>query len=574
MDAVVDQSGKDYRHPVDWSLQFDPLSLPAMFERTAARTPRAPLIDFFGRKFDYAAILTTSHRIATGLAALGIGRGDRVALLLPNVPHYVAAYYGVLRLGAVVVNLSALAPVELLREQIDATGTRLLITLTAPPLYDVAIDLLGSSRLERVVAGTVAGVLPKGKALLHRLLQRNGSRPSRSDPRVSSFDSLVANDGGVAAAAIDPDTDLALLQYSRGTTGAPKAVIFTHQALSVNARQIVSVDPANGLSGQGTPQRILGVLPLFHIFANACVMNRTIAEGGEMVLLPRFDAGETIAAIARTRATAMCGVPFMYQALLDHPRTASGDLASLTSVVTGATAMSAALKERFEAATGATLLEGYGLTEGGMIAANPMRGPQKPGTVGQQLPGTRIALADRDDAARDAAPGEAGEIVIRGPQIMSGFWNDGDGDDKDVFVERADGRWLRTGDVGAIDADGYVRIVDRLSEMIQVGDRKVFPSQLEAILLRHPVVREALVIGVGDGAAGQMPKAFVTLADGASATDETLRDWLNSRVGRHEQIVAVEIRDRLPRTLVGKPSRQELIAEERRRSARPTPPAA
>ena len=574
MSAAVEQWESNYRHPVEWSLQFDLLSLPAMFDYMAARTPHAPLIDFFGRKFDYADVRSMAYRVATGLAALGIRRGDRIALLLPNVPHYVAAFYGVLRLGAIVVNLSPLAPVELLREQIDATGARLMITLTAGPMYDVALELLDSSGLERVVAGTVAGVLPRGKALIHRFMQRGGSRSTRSDSRVVSFDALIANDGDSLAATIDPANDLALLQYSGGTTGAPKATMFTHQALSVNARQIVAVDPSKGLSGQGRPQRIIGVLPLCHVFANACVMNRTIAEGGEMVLLPRFDAGETIATIARTRATAMCGVPVMYQALLDHPRAASGDLASLTSAVSGATSLSAALKERFEGVSGATMLEGYGLTEGGMIAANPFMGPQKAGSVGQPLPGTRIALVDRDDSRREAPPGEAGEIVLQGPQLMRGFWNGADDADGKVFVERSDGRWLRTGDVGTIDADGYVRIVDRLSEMIQVGDRKVFPSQLEAILQRHPMVREAMVIGIDDGVGGQVPKAFVTLADGATAADGTLRDWLNSRVGRHERVIAVEVRDRLPRTLVGKPSRRDMVVEERRRVPPPGPPAA
>ena len=571
MDATVDHREGGYRHPVDWALHFAPLSLPAMLETAAARAPDAPLIDFFGRKFAYADVLSKSCRVAAGLAALGLGRGERVALLLPNVPHYVVAYYGVLRLGAVVVNLSPLAPIELLREQVDATGTRLLITLTAAPLYEIALDLLDSSALGRVVAGGVASALPKGKALLHRMMQREVSPSRHSDRRVTSFDSLVANDGAVPIAAIDPCTDLALLQYSGGTTGMPKAAMFTHQALSANARQIVAVDPSGGLAGQGRPQRIIGVLPLFHIFANACVMNRTIAEGGEMVLLPRFDAGETIAAIARTRATTMCGVPFMYQALLDHPRIAAADLGSLTTVVSGAAAMPAATKTRFERISGATLLEGYGLTEGGMVSANPLQGPQKPGSVGQPLPGTRIELVDRDDPTRAAAPGEAGEIIVQGPQITMGFWG---GDDPRALIERPDGRWLRTGDIGTIDTDGYVRIVDRLAEMIPVGGCKVFPSQIEAILQRHPVVHEALVIGVDDGAAGQLPKAFATLVEGAAVEGEALRDWLNARVGRHEQVVAVEVRARLPRTSVGKPSRQDMIAEERRRTMPPDAPTA
>ena len=381
------------------------------------------------------------------------------------------------------------------------------------------------------------------------------ARPN--DPHIIAFSRLIDNDGRFTAPPIDPEVDVALLQYTGGTTGTPKGAMLTHQALSANARQIAAVDPH-----AGQDDRIVGVLPLFHIFANACVLNRTVCTGGEMVLLPRFDAGQVLAAVARTKATALPGVPTMYQALLDHPGIARADLSSLRVCVSGGAPLSAELKARFEAKTGATLVEGYGLTESGIASTNPYEGENRSGTIGQPLPATRFALVDRDDPRRPAPEGEPGEIVLRGPQVMRGYWNN-PAADAEAFVDG----WLRTGDVGRIDADGYVRIVDRLKDMISVAGFKVFPSQIEALLYAHPAVREALVIGIPDAYRGESPKAFVTLQADAEVGAEALRAWLNPQLGKHERVVAVEIRESLPKTLIGKLSRKELVAEERAKAA-------
>jgi long-chain acyl-CoA synthetase len=350
--------------------------------------------------------------------------------------------------------------------------------------------------------------------------------------------------------------DLALLQYTGGTTGRPKGAMLTHQNLTANARQVNLMDPQ-----RGGEDRILGVLPFFHVFANTAVLNRTVANGGEIVMLPRFDSRQALAAIARTRCTSLPGVPTMFQALLDCPDLPRTDLSSLRVCISGGAPLPLSLKGRFETATGAKLVEGYGLTESsGVVSANPYELPGKAGTIGQPIPGTRVKLLDREDPTRDAPPGEPGEIAIAGPQIMLGYWNNPDAD-ADVF---ADG-YLRTGDVGTIDADGYVRVVDRIKDMIAVGGFKVFPSQVEDVLYRHPAVREAIVIGIPDPYRGESPKAFVTLRpDKAEGIDGTvLKDWLNPQLGKHERVNAVEVRESLPKTLVGKLSRKELVAEER-----------
>jgi long-chain acyl-CoA synthetase len=285
-----------------------------------------------------------------------------------------------------------------------------------------------------------------------------------------------------------------------------------------------------------------------------------------MVLLPRFDAGQTLATITRTRPTAMIGVPTMYQVMLDHPRLAATDFSCFRACISGGAPMPLGLKDRFEAATGALLIEGYGLTESsGVVSTNPYEGLNKAGTIGQPIPGTLVELVDKEDPTKSAPEGEPGEIVVSGPQVMKGYWNRPDADSTAFAAGR-----LRTGDVGLIDEDGYIRIVDRLKDMIAVSGFKVFPSAIETILYRHPAVREALVIGIPDEHSGERPKAFVTLKPEAEPeTPESLAAWLNPQLGKHERVAAVEIRLSLPRTMIGKLSRKELEAEERAKANTP-----
>jgi long-chain acyl-CoA synthetase len=545
-----------YDHPADWAHRFEPLSLPDMLRAVADRDGERPLLDFYGRRYSYAECLDGARRFACGLIGLGIAPGDRVGLYLPNVPHYVAAYYGAMMAGAIAVNFSPLYTVEELAHQAQDSGTRLLVTLSARPLLGNALGVLDISGIERLVVGSVAGALPAGKSLLYRLFKRSADEPVPHDGRIIRFSSVIANDGSATLPTIDPEHDLALLQYTGGTTGRPKGAMLTHQNLSANARQVNLIDP-----WRDGDDRILGVLPFFHVFANTAVLNRTVANGGEIVMLPRFDARQALAAVQRTRVTALPGVPTMFQALLDSPALAHSDLSSLRVCISGGAPLPLALKQRFEAATGATLVEGYGLTESsGVISVNPYLTGGRTGSIGQPVPGTRVTLLDREDPSRPAQPGEPGEIAFAGPQMMRGYWNN-PAADADVFV----GGYVRTGDVGTVDADGYLRVVDRIKDMITVGGFKVFPSQVEDVLYRHPAIREALVIGIADAYRGEMPKAFVTLnpdqAEGV--TGETLKEWANAQLGKHEQVAAVDIRASLPKTLVGKLSRKELVAEER-----------
>ncbi len=547
-----------YGHPVPWRTSFEAMPVFELLERTARRLPKAPCIDFLGRTFTYARVAALVDRAAEGFRRLGVAKGVKVGLFLPNCPQYVVAYYAAMKAGGTVVNFSPLYTAEELASQVEDSETDIMVCLDVAQLYPTIARVLETTRLTTLVVGNLAEALPRGKALLYRMFKRRERSRFALDAAHVTFKSLLAHGPIAAAPAIDPHEDIALLQYTGGTTGTPTGAILSHANLSANAQQVDSIDPQ-----RDAEDRILGALPLFHVFANTCVLNRTVLHGGEMVLLPKFELGPALRTIHRRRITAVPGVPTMYQAFLDHPDIAKYDLSSIRICISGGAPMPAELKARFEAKTGAAVVEGYGLTESsGVVSVNPYEGVAKDGSIGQPLPGTDVVLVDKDDPTQRATPGESGEITVSGPQVMRGYWNK-PAETANVFV---DGR-LRTGDVGMIDADGYLYVVDRLKDMIVVGGFKVFPSQLEEHLYRHPAVKEALVIGIADAYLGERPKAFVTLQPDADVDAAALLVWLNGHVGKHERAVAVEIRDSLPKTMIGKLSRKELVAEEKARAA-------
>ena len=536
-------------------MDFPPLTLPEMFAQSAARFAERPLVDFMGRAFTYAALHAEARAFAAGLQRLGVAKGDRIGLYLPNAPIYVSAYYGAMLAGATVVNFSPLYTAQELAAQVEDSGTRLLVTIDSAALLPTAVEVLDQSGLERLVVGSLAAMLPLAKGLALRLLGRKSLTRIPARPDVIRWEDALARTDP-APVLLDPLEDLALLQYTGGTTGTPKGAMLTHQNISANTRQVEAIDPR-----AGDRDVIMGVLPLFHVFANICVLNRTVVNGGCIAMLPRFDAGQALKTLQRVRATAMPGVPTMYQALLDHPALARTDFSSLRVCISGGAPLAGPLKEKFESATDARLVEGYGLTEtAGVASTNPYEGEDRVGTIGQPIPATRIRLLDKEDPTRDAPAGQPGELAIQGPQVMRGYWRRPEAAAA-AFAERADGQWLRTGDVAVLDEQGYVRIVDRIKDMIAVGGFKVFPSQVEAVVLEHPAVKEVLVIGVPEPRLGEVPRAYVTLNDGAAETGETLRDWINARIGKHERVDAVVVRESMPKTMIGKLDRKALRAE-------------
>jgi long-chain acyl-CoA synthetase len=361
----------------------------------------------------------------------------------------------------------------------------------------------------------------------------------------------------MALPAIAPD-DLALLQYTGGTTGRPKGAMLGHSQLSQNAQQVAALNPFDNPRSEV----LMGALPFFHVFANTAVLNHAVVAGASIAMVPRFEAKQVLETMERYRVTGFPGVPTMFQALLDHPDLAKTDLSALKVCISGGAPMPARVHDRFEEATGVRVVEGYGLTESaGVVSANPYTGTRKKGTIGQLVAGTEIVLLDKEDPAKLAPEGEPGELAVHGPQIMRGYWQRPE-TDAEVFVERDGKRYLRTGDVATIDADGFLEIVDRIKDMIAVGGFKVFPSVVEDAMLKHEAVKEALVIGVPDDYRGEVPRAFVTLHDpSADIGGDALKAWLNDRIGKHERVDEVVIRAELPKTIIGKLDRKALRAE-------------
>ena len=545
-----------YIHPGEWDIVYPPMTLPQMFDASVVRNGAAIMTDFLGARLTYAQIGAKAEQFAATLLSWGMAKGDRIGLYLPNVPDYLVAYYGALKAGAIIVNMSPLYSRDELAHQVADSGARVIVTADVPTMFGTAKALLDEGRIDRLIVGNLSGWLPLVKRWLFRRFRATEiAVVPKSDPRIIAVSAMTVGQGRAPVVAVSPD-DIALIQYTGGTTGTPKGAMLTHASMTANARQVHAIDPRPDL-----PDRIVGVLPFFHVFANTCVLNRTIISGGMIAMLPRFGAKDVLKTIQRVKATALPGVPTMYQALLDHPDCANTDFRSLRICISGAAPLAEVLKARFEAVTVAKVVEGYGLTEvAGVVSCNPYEGLNKGGTIGQPIPGTRVSLIDRDDPTRPAPDGEPGELVVEGPQVMAGYWGhaERDGD----FVMTATGRGLRTGDVATIDSDGYIRIVDRLKDMIAVGGFKVFPSQIEEVLYRHPAVKEAIVIGIPDAYHGEMPKAFVTLNDGIEISGPALKNWLNPQLGKHERVAAVDVRAELPKTLVGKLSRKELVAEE------------
>ena len=533
---------------------YPPLSLPDMFFASAAAEPSATLADFLGRRFSYAQIAAQARALAAGLQERGIGKGTRVGLFLPNVPLYLPAYYGVLLTGASVVNFPPMWDAAQLARALAETTPKLVISVDIPALLDTARAARREVPFPTLAVGRLATMLPPLKRLLLALSGRAGHIGSEG---TVAFEDLLGR-GEPTPVAIEPLTDLAVIQYSSGTTGPPRAVRLSHQNLTANARQLEEIDP-----WRGARDMMVGVIPLTGIFGNSAVLNRTVLDRGCIALLPQFTPRQVLRTIKRTRATAMPGIPLMFQTLLDDPALVRSDLTSLRACISGATTLPEPLKRRFEAASGAKLVEGYGLVEAaGVISVNPFSTPAHDGSVGLTLPQTRWKLLDRDDPSRSAPPDEPGELAVAGPQIMLGYWNDPKADAA-AFHEG----WLRTGDYATIDSDGFATIVDRRADVMRVGGTMVFPSAIEQVLLSNEAVREAVVIGIPDAFRGESPKAYVTLRGDNFETGESLRNWLNGRLAAHKRVLAVEVRDSLPRSFVGKLDRKALRLEEAERAA-------
>lgn len=528
-----------------------PRLLTDMLDHAVERHAGQSAIDFMGRKWTYAEVADLARKAARGLQDLGVRPGMRVGLCLPNTPYYVICYFAILRIGGVVVNFNPLYTEREMAHLVEDSGVTVMVASDLALSLPKITPLVGEGSLERVVVCPIADVLPAFKRSAYRLLKRRDIAHEPHDLRFLRFTDLIARDADPDPVACSPH-DLAVLQYTGGTTGVPKGAMLSHANLAANSAQMIA--HVGHMPEQ--QERTLGVLPLFHVFALTTVLNYSIDTAAEMILLPRFEMKSFLATCRRTKPTQFFGVPTLYTAL--NSQTLHGEFDSVRVSVSGGAPLPLEVRQRFEEKTGVKVVEGYGLSEASpIIACNPLEGEIKANSCGPAFPGTSLEIRDPNNMNVVLGPNEKGEVCARGPQIMKGYWNRPEDTEK-AFIFGA----LRTGDIGYLDEDGYLFLVDRIKDLIICGGYNVYPRVIEDAIYEHPMVHEAIVIGIPDEYRGQSPKAFVTLHAGSVLDEETLLDFLRPRLNKIEMPSAIEFRADLPRTMVGKLSRKELVAEE------------
>jgi long-chain acyl-CoA synthetase len=561
---------RSYPDGVPPDFEFPKVPLTRLLDDAASSFPTNTALAFLGSKLSYKQLKDEVDRFATALAGLGVGKGDRVAIVLPNCPQNVITFFAALRLGAVVVEHNPLYTESELRHQLKDCGAKVAVVLDR--VYETVAKVQKDTELEHVIVTSVADYLPTAKRLQLRLPIAKAKK-ARAEitadlpktARVKQFTVLLKSAGTpTRQVVLDPETDLALLQYTGGTTGLSKGAMLTHYNLVSNAYMNRLWDTGATAGKEVT----LGVLPLFHAYGLTVAMTGSVLMGGTLVLLPRFDLDQVFAAIDEWKPTTFPGVPPIYKALADSPKAKQHNLRSIRLCVSGAMKLPVEIQEQFEKISGARLIEGYGMTETSPSThANPVSGLRKPGSIGLPLPGTRCRIVEQDDSAKEVAPGQPGELAIAGPQVFKGYWNRDDAGD--VFTK--DG-YILTGDVAVMDEDGFFSIVDRKKELIIAGGFNIYPSEVEEVLFQLPGVADAVVIGVPDKYRGETVKAFIVKQSGADLSEDDLTAHCAAHLAAYKVPKLVEFRKELPRTVVGKVLRRVLVEEEREKAAKGATP--
>jgi long-chain acyl-CoA synthetase len=497
-----------------------------------------------------------SDKFATALAALAVKKGDKVAIFLPNIPQFIISYYGAIRIGAVETAISPLYKEREVEHQLKDSEAETIVVLDA--LYPVAEKILSHTNVKRVIVTSLKEYMPSAKAFLGSLLKKIPTHRIERAPNIYFFQELLGqHEANPPKADIDPKEDIVALQYTGGTTGLSKGAMLTHINLVSNA---TCCD--EWLRGTRGGETFLTVLPLFHIYGMTTGMNAPILLAGKMVMLPRFDAITTFQAIQKHKVTVFCGAPTMYAMLLSHPDLSKYDLKSVRFCISGSAPLPPEVQKKWMEVTGGVLVEGYGLTESSPVThCNPLDKTLKTvkvGSIGLPWPDTDSKIMDIETGERELGLGETGELVVRGPQVMKGYWKM---PEESASVLRSG--WLYTGDIAKMGEGGYFYITDRKKDLIKYKGYSVYPREIEDVIYEHPAVKLCAVVGKPDPIASEIPKAFIVLKEGKTATAEELKEYVNSKVAPYKAIREVEFRAELPMTLVGKVLRRVLQEEER-----------
>jgi len=554
---------KHYDPGVPHTIEYPQVTLQQLLEESARRFPDRTAIIFPGRfgdsyQLSYRELNQQANRLANALIDLGVNKGDRVALLMPNCPQFVISCYAVLKAGGIVVATNPLYSPREMEYQLKDCSAETIILLSL--FYRTIAELKGRTSLRNLVVTNIKEYLPPLTRLLFTLFRerKEGHRADISGAADTySFGDLLRRfDPTPPTVTIDPE-DVALFQYTGGTTGVSKAAVATHYNLVANTFQNRAW--ASDMDVKEGEEVVLGVMPLFHAYGMVTVMQGSVVTGSAMVLLPRFEIDQVLKAINRYKATFFPGVPTMYVALINHPKVRKYDLSSIRSCVSGAAPLPLEVQQKFEELTGGKLAEGYGLSEAPVVThCNPIAGMRKMGSIGVPFPDVEARIMDVETGEREMPVGEVGELTIRAPQVMKGYWNR----PEETAAALRQG-WLYTGDLAKMDEDGFFSIVDRKKEMILAGGFNIYPREVEEVLYEHPKVKEAVCFGVPDPYRGETVKVCIVLKEGEGATPEEIIEFCRERLARFKVPKLVEFRKELPKSLIGKVLRRVLVEEEK-----------
>lgn len=556
-----------------WLKHYDPgvkpkldypsdLSVPRLLEISAEKYPDNPAVLFpallghslLAGKLTYRQLDQAANRFANALIALGVKKGDRVAIHLPNTPQFPIAFYGAFKAGAIVIAFNPVYTAPEVERQLNDCGAETIVTLTR--FYPLIQQIRAKTKLKRVIVTSIKDYFhPLVKTLYSVAREKKEGDRVAIAPGDHAFLDLLARSSAAPPSprvATNAD-DIALLQYTGGTTGIPKGAVLTHRNLYSNVVQVgawrTDVQPGKEVT--------MCILPFFHVYGLQVGMQNAVFLGGSMVMFPRFEIDTVLAAIDKYHPTTFPGVPTMYNALRNNPEIKKHDLSSIRVCLSGAAPLPLEVQTQFEKLISGKLVEGYGLTETSPVAvSNPTGGKRKSGSVGMPLPDTDVKIVDPEDPKKEMPLGEVGEVAIEGPQVFQGYWQRADETAKVLF----DG-WFITGDIGRMDEDGYFYLVERKKDMINVGGFKVFPRDVEEVLFTHPKIQDVSVVGVKDEYSGEVPKAFVVLKKGETATAQEILDFASKNLAKFKVPKSVEFRDALPKTIIGKVLKRTLQEE-------------
>ncbi|WP_421983858.1 long-chain-fatty-acid--CoA ligase [Roseibium sp.] len=544
----------------EWNAAFEPRPVHEYLENTVSNFGGSPAADFMGKVWTYDELGELVNSTAAGLQAMGVGPGVHVGLCLPNTPFYTIFYFAILKVGATVANFNPLYVEREISFQARDADVRIMVTMDLKVIYDKVEAVRKERVLDKIIVCPMSFCLPTMKKVLFNLFKRKELAVIPRDEAHVWFDELQTEGASPEPVDIDPEEAIAVLQYTGGTTGVPKGAMLTHKNLSANIEQMRCVFEKAQLG----KEKMLCVLPFFHVFAMTVAQNLSIILAAEMVLQPRFELKALLDAVKRKQVTLFPGVPTLYTAINNSPLTPSYDLSSISLCISGGAPLPVEVKESFETLTGCILVEGYGLTESSPVAAvNPLDENRRAGSIGRLVPGTSARFVSIEDRETDVAEGEKGELLLHGPQVMKGYWKRDDATADTITPEG----YLHTGDVGYRDADGFIYLVDRIKDLILCSGYNVYPRVIEEAIYQHAAVDETIVIAIPDEYRGQSPKAFVKLKEGESLTGEELKQFLKEHLSAIELPREFEFRNELPKTMVGKLSKKELVEEEARKRA-------